>query len=133
MPRYRPSEPDPQPVPFPLDPNSDAFPAGQHTTPADPGGAVRNMQTSWLLTGLAWVSGGMGGLLTLLGGLLAALTRRPLPTVILPLGELLRRAVALRPSGLLELGVGLLIASPILYLLAILRRRSAARTTDDLP
>ncbi|NTU83718.1 MAG: hypothetical protein HGA45_30820 [Chloroflexales bacterium] len=120
----------------PLDPNSDAFPATRGELPRIPRGrtlAENDAGVGWLLSLLVRASGALGGLFTALGGLIAAVARRPLPTPILPLGEALRRAVALRPSGLLELGVLLLLASPFLYLLDRLRRRraiTAARTSD---
>lgn len=112
-------------IPAPLDPNRDAFPfevgeAGATTHRAEPGR---------LLDGLTWASSRFGALFALFGALAANLARRPLPTALLPLGETLRRAAMLRPSGLLELGAYLLLATPALALLAALRRRLAARNT----
>lgn len=114
-------------APAPLDPNRDAFPARVGNTAA-PGA---EHAPGRLLSALAWASSRFGALFALFGALASNLARRPLPDTLLPLGETLRRAAMLRPSGLLELGAYLLLASPLLYLLAALRRRLARRAPSS--
>jgi uncharacterized membrane protein len=58
--------------------------------------------------------GTVASTLSFLVGLgLAFIEARPIPTDVAPLGEAVRRAAALRPSGFLMLGIVVLIATPL--------------------
>src|SRR5262245_16949641 len=70
----------------------------------------------------------------MLAGLgLDLLYRRELPAAIPDLGEVFRRAVALRPSGFLALGLLMLIATPVLRvigsIIAFCREHGIAENT----
>lgn len=118
-----------QASPHPLDPNSDAFPSSL----GDLGSRPSEWTAGQVLELAAWASSRFGTLFALFGALAVNLTRHPLPATLLPLGETLRRAAMLRPSGILELGGYLLLISPVLYLLAALRRRLVARDPVSPP